>query len=142
MSESMNIRSANLSDLFDVTALWKECGLVREWNNPVLDFERKLQHSPDLFLVLTLNDSIIASVMGGYDGHRGTIYYLAVKPSYQRLGYASKLLDAIETKLKARGCPKVNLFVRAENSGVVAMYQQRGYEEQQITTLGKRLIAD
>ena len=41
-----------------------------------------------------------------------------------------------------RGCPKLNLQVRAGNEAVIALYESLGYADDQSVTLGKRLIAD
>jgi hypothetical protein len=71
----------------DVIALWRDCGLLVPQNDPAKDIERKLKVDPDLFLIGLLDDCVVASVMGGYEGHRGWINYLAVKPSQQRKGY-------------------------------------------------------
>ncbi len=43
---------------------------------------------PEWFLVGLVEDRIIASVMAGYDGHRGWINYLAVDPDFRRAGHA------------------------------------------------------
>jgi len=50
-------------------------------NNTHQDIARKLQVDADLFLVGAIDNHIIATVMGGYEGHRGWINYLAVKPT-------------------------------------------------------------
>ena len=47
--------------------------------------------------------------MGGYDGHRGWINYLAVHPDFRENGYGQKIMNSVETKLKEIGCPKINL---------------------------------
>ena len=83
----MEIRAYKDADKNDVISLWNECGLVAPQNDPVKDIARKLQADPDLFLVGCHRDCVVATVMGGYEGHRGWINYLAVKPSEQRRGY-------------------------------------------------------
>ncbi|MCB0240899.1 MAG: GNAT family N-acetyltransferase, partial [Anaerolineae bacterium] len=52
--------------------------------------------------------AIVATVMGGYEGHRGWINYLAVDPVMQRRGLGHQMMEAIEPLLLARGCPKIN----------------------------------
>ncbi|MOA59399.1 Acetyltransferase YpeA [compost metagenome] len=80
--------------------------------------------------------------MGGYDGHRGSAYYLGVHPDYRGRGIANALINRLEKKLIARGCPKIQLMVREDNDTVIEMYEKLGYEIQAITSLGKRLIED
>jgi ribosomal protein S18 acetylase RimI-like enzyme len=138
----LQIRPYRAEDEAAVIALWRECGLTRPWNNPHLDIARKLTVQPEWFLVGVLNESVIATAMAGYDGHRGWIYYLAVAPAQQRQGYGQKLVSAAENCLLASGCPKVNLMVRATNAAVVAFYQKLGYNVEEIVSLGKRLLHD
>lgn len=126
----------------DVIELWKECGLVVPQNNPSKDIDRKLSVDPDLFLVGRLGESVIATVMGGYEGHRGWINYLAVKPSHQRRGYGQAIMKAVEALIQQKGCPKINLQVRATNQAVIEFYSAIGYSNDNVVGLGKRLELD
>lgn len=123
-------------------ALWTECGLVVPQNNPDKDIDRKLQVGADLFLLGVLDGEVVASVMGGYEGHRGWINYLAVKPSHQRKGYGQAMMAAVETRLREKGCPKINLQVRSTNTAVIAFYDALGYGNDNVVGLGKRLESD
>ena len=71
----------------------------------------------------SVDNRVVATVMGGYDGHRGWIYYLAVDPAYQKMGLGRQIMEAIEQKILATGCPKVNLQIRADNNTVVEFYK-------------------
>ncbi|TPG63283.1 GNAT family acetyltransferase [Ewingella americana] len=138
----MEIRIYRQDDFEEVLTLWERCDLLRPWNDPEMDIERKQNHSPELFLVAEVGGEVVGSVMGGYDGHRGSAYYLGVHPDYRGRGIANALINRLEKKLIARGCPKINLMVRAENDAVVSMYEKLDYETQDALTLGKRLIED
>ncbi|MCU4305903.1 GNAT family acetyltransferase [Acinetobacter ursingii] len=136
------IRQFIQSDLDDVIHLWEICGLTRLWNNPELDIFRKLVQQDDLFLVAIKDEQLIAVLMGGYDGHRGWMNYLAVHPQHQRLGIATALVQQLEKRLIARGCPKLQLLVRQDNLDVQTFYEELGYEEVDVVCMGKRLIQD
>jgi ribosomal protein S18 acetylase RimI-like enzyme len=139
----MQIRPFDEADTEQVVALWNQCGVTRPWNNPHRDIERKLGVQRELFLV-GVDDAgeVIASVMGGYEGHRGWVNYLAVNPHMQGQGHGRTLMRELEALLLARGCPKLNLQVRADNSAAVAFYRAVGYSVDDSVGLGKRLIAD
>jgi hypothetical protein len=77
--------------------------------------------------------------MGGYDGHRGWIYSVAVDPRYRRQGIGRDLLVELESILASLGCLKVNLQVRASNVGVIAFYEKLGFVVEQHVSMGKRL---
>ena len=138
----MKIREYRNSDKQAVISLWDECGLIAPQNDPAKDIDRKLKVNPELFLVGIDEGEIVASVMGGYDGHRGWINYLAVKPSEQRKGCGQLAMDAVETLLRQKGCPKINLQVRTTNESVIAFYEALGFGNDNVVSLGKRLEND
>ncbi|PVB62836.1 GNAT family acetyltransferase [Labrenzia sp. 011] len=126
----------------EVIALWEKCGLTRPWNDPDKDIDRKLTDRNGAFPVLLLNGKVIGSVMVSYDGHRGSVYYLSVDPAHQSEGLGQMLMAHCEDFLLGLGCPKVNLFVRRGNEGVMRFYEKLGYAEDAAVPLGKRLIPD
>lgn len=138
----MDIRAYLESDEEAVIALWQECGLVVAHNDPGRDIARKLEVGRDLFLVGVEDGEVMASVMGGYDGHRGWVNYLAVSPQHQRKSYGTVLMRAIEKMLLARGCPKLNLQIRRTNESIIDFYNSIGYGEDPVVSMGKRLIPD
>ncbi len=138
----MHIRAFQANDEAAVVALWRACDLTRPWNDPHKDIARKLRAQPELFLVGQWQGQIIASAMFGYEGHRGWLNYLAVLPEHQRKGHAKALMAHGEALLLALGCPKINLQVRASNAQVLAFYQSLGYRDDEVVSMGKRLIPD
>ena len=123
----MKIRPFDIGDQAAVIELWKACQLVVPWNDPVKDIARKLKADDDLFLVGEFDGEIIATVMGGYEGHRGWINYLAVSPQQRKKGYARNIVGYVEELIQARGCPKINLMIRATNTEAEAFYKSIGY---------------
>lgn len=77
--------------------------------------------------------------MVGHDGHRGWIYYLAVRPDRRCSGLGCQLMRASERWLKQRGVPKVQLMVRTTNAAVVSFYESLGYQVGEVVVLGKFL---
>ena len=119
--------------------LWEACGLVVPWNDPKGDIETKLAFQPELFFVGETDGRLVATVMAGYEGHRGWINYLAVEPGLQGAGLGRRMMDAAEAALSALGCPKINLQVRAGNQKVVEFYERLGFSVDETLSLGKRL---
>jgi ribosomal protein S18 acetylase RimI-like enzyme len=138
----MEIRAYQESDEKDVIKLWFKCDLVLPGSNPKRDIERKLKVDRDLFLVGSVNGKIIASVMGGYEGHRGGINLLAVDPKCRRKGYGRLMMEAVEQRIKEKGCHRINLQVRAANKDVIEFYQAIGYTGDNVVGLGKQLKED
>ena len=138
----MNIREFGIDDIEQVVTLWQLCELTVAWNDPRKDIRRKLEVGPELFLVGELDSTLIGTVMGGYDGHRGWINYLAVSPNHQKQGYGQDLMREIEVRLLAQGCPKINLQIRSTNQQVIDFYSHLGFAEDKVRSFGKRLIPD
>ena len=138
----MNVRPYITDDEKAVIELWRKCDLTKPWNNPKQDIERKLKVKPELFLVGLVDDRVVATVMGSYDGHRGWIYYLAVDPVYQRRGWGKQIMDTVEEKILAMGCPKINLQIRSDNLDAVKFYENIEYKVEERISMGKRLIDD
>lgn len=136
------IRPFEPRDESAVVELWSDCGLVVPWNDPRKDIERKLAVKPELFLLAHSDDRIIATVMAGYEGHRGWINYLAVHPDYRLHGIGRMMMERAEALLRAEGCPKINLQVRSSNQGVIEFYKRIGFKIDDAVSLGKRLEND
>jgi ribosomal protein S18 acetylase RimI-like enzyme len=111
-------------------------------NDPVKDIHRKLSVQPELFLVGVAQGQVIATIMAGYEGHRGWLNYLAVAPKMRRSGLGRQMVLEAEKRLFALGCPKVNLQVRASNREALDFYKKIGYDEDEVVSLGKHLEID
>jgi len=138
----IDVRPFRIDETDAVVALWHAVGLTRPWNDPHLDIERKLAVQPELFLVADEGGVVVGTVMAGYDGHRGWLYYLASAPDRRGEGIARTLVAEAEARLRAMGCPKVQLMVRPENEAARGFYDALGYEPFETWSTGKRLIAD
>ena len=136
----MHIRPDADADEQAVIALWREVLPPNApHNDPATSIRNKLAVERDLFFIAEVQEAVVGTVMGGYDGHRGWIYSVAVSPAHRRGGVGSALLRRMEAALKARGCLKVNLQVRTSNVEVVAFYQQLGFAVEELISMGKRL---
>jgi ribosomal protein S18 acetylase RimI-like enzyme len=138
----MHIRPYQNSDEQAVIALWNEAlPDAAPHNEPARAIRAKLAVDRDLFLVAEVEGAVVGTVMGGYDGHRGWVYSVAVEARHRRRGIGAALLRRLEAALCERGCLKVNLQVRASNAGVIAFYEKLGYGVEERVSMGKRLYA-
>lgn len=138
----MIIRSYQTRDQHSVLRLWRSCGLTQPHNDPVKDIQRKMSVHPELFLVGLEAESLVATVMAGYDGHRGWLNYLAVSEEYRNHGFGRQLVEAAEKRLHNLGCPKINIQVRLSNTNAMAFYRKVGFQPDEVASMGKRLIKD
>jgi len=136
---NLRVRPFTSHDTRAVIDLWRASNLVTAENDPAVDIAIKRTTQPALFLVAHDTTGIVGSCMAGFDGHRGWLNYLAVAPNARRKGIATALVHAAEARLRAVGCPKVNLQVRAENSAVTSFYKSLSYQLEDRLSLGKQL---
>lgn len=139
---SLTIRPFLPEDEDAVIRLWHDCDLLRAYNDPHRDIERKLSVQPELFLVGFLAGKIVAGVMAGYEGHRGWLNYLAVAPDHRRRGFGRELVAEAERRLRKLGCPKINLQVRHTNVQAMEFYHRLGFAVDEVASMGKRLCDD
>jgi len=130
------------ADIPDLVALWTQCGLTRPWNDPAADARLALATEGAALLGMRRDGALVGSVMTGFDGHRGWVYYLAVAPDQWRHGTGSALMAAAERWLRERGSPKVQLMVRGDNISALGFYERIGYARQDVVVLGRRLDED
>jgi ribosomal protein S18 acetylase RimI-like enzyme len=136
----MKIREFKIEDYPVVRDLWQTAGLILRPGDKLEDVKLKLQRDPDLFLVAEQDDRIVGCVIGGWDGRRGWIYHLAVKPEHQRKGIGVELVRKVEKRLVAKGAKKVNAQVYKWNEQSSEFFKAIGYEAQpDLIMVGKQL---
>lgn len=135
----INFRLATLDDTASIIEIWEEAKLTRPWNNPSDDIKNALSTLTSTILLLCNDSQIIGTVMVGYDGHRGWIYYLAIKVKWQKNGYGKQLVHEAERWLKLRNIPKVNLMIRNSNEAVKSFYEACEYKDDEVIVMAKWL---
>src|SRR2546423_5601373 len=121
-----------------VVTLWKTVfAYDTSHNEPSLVIDRKLEVNDQLFFVALVGDSVVGTIMAGYDGHRGWIYSVAVAPSHRRQGIGSQLVAVAEQSLTDKGCLKINLQIREGNESVAGFYSSLGYSVEKRISMGK-----
>jgi ribosomal protein S18 acetylase RimI-like enzyme len=140
MTDELVFRALEEDDIEAIVALWQSCGLTRQWNDPRKDINFARGKANSEILVGLSETRVVSSIMVGHDGHRGSFYYLAVDPEFQRRGIGAATIRAGEQWLKERGVWKVNLLVRQDNMDVKAFYEELGYEVNAVMSMGQRFI--
>lgn len=143
MEFTLQIRPYVDADERWVVALWDEVfPYLAPHNEPMAELQRKLGVDRELLFVAVMDSRVVGTVMGGYDGHRGWVYLLAVAPELRGKGIGKALMQRLETEFDQRGCPKVNLQVRGDNPDVVTFYEAIGYRVEDRISMGKRLYEE
>jgi N-acetylglutamate synthase len=137
----VNIREFRFSnDYAHTLKLWEsiEAGINVGRSDTPEEIQKKLKRDPDLFLIAELNEEIVGSVIGGYDGRRGIIYHLAVQKNVREQGVGALLMSEVEKRLQSKGCVKCYLLVLEDNEHAIQFYEKRGwYEMDEVRIMGK-----
>jgi ribosomal protein S18 acetylase RimI-like enzyme len=133
------IRNATQGDSSAIIAIWEECNLVGSWNNPPKDIIAALENPKSTILLLCNENRTIGTVLVGFDGHRGWVYYLAVAKEFQKMGFGKTLVFEAEKWLKENNVPKMNLMIRTANIKVKEFYESMKYIQSDVITMEKWL---
>jgi ribosomal protein S18 acetylase RimI-like enzyme len=134
----MRLRDFDLDRDYDAAvALWGAAGLGVGRSDSREELAKKLQHDPDLFLVAEADGRLVGTVIGGFDGRRGLMYHLAVAADQRRQGLGRALMQALEDRLRAKGCRRCYLLVRRGNAEALDFYAAEGWSEMDVHLLSK-----
>ena len=135
----MQIAPLPESMLDAVVELWHEAGLTRPWNDPDADLRRALG-GPSSTVLAGIEDGVLsATAMVGHDGHRGWVYYLAVRADHRGRGCGRAMMRACEAWLAERGVVKLNLMIRTDNAAMRSFYAAIGYGVDDVICMSRRL---
>jgi ribosomal protein S18 acetylase RimI-like enzyme len=135
---TISIREALSQDIDAVIRVWKCCDLTRPWNDAENDFNLALGGPSSAIFLAEVGTLLVGTVMTGFDGHRGWIYYLGILPNHRKHGIAKQLMDAAAVWLGDRNCPKIELMVRSGNPAA-DFYKKNGWEKQDVEVYARWL---
>lgn len=136
----MRIREFKFEDYDEAVKLWTEDGLIIRPGDELEGIKTKLDRDPDLFLIAQEGSAIVGVVMGAWDGRRGWINHLAVRPDRQRKGIGTALIRELERRLTGKGAKKVNAQIYQWNEKSIEFFKALGYEvHSDLIMIGKML---
>jgi ribosomal protein S18 acetylase RimI-like enzyme len=110
------IRRVRDDELDAVLRMWRAAGVTPPSISDSIEGLTRLIREPAAFLlVATIDNQVIGSVIGGWDGWRGNIYRLAVAPEHRRRGIARRLVAEISSELFAKGATRLSALVEHEH---------------------------
>jgi len=125
----VKMRTVSAGDIEDLLSFWRTIeGVGLGKGDDRESLERFIDRNPTACFLLTEEEKIVGSVLGGFDGRRGYIYHLAVSPEMRRQGWGRMLMDAVCGELEKLGAHKIHLFVLNDNHDAVEFYRHLGWE--------------
>ena len=136
----MELRTPSIDEYDDVLALWDACGITYrpEGRDASAHIEAELAADPDYWIAAYEDDVLVGIVVGTDDGRKGWVNRLAVHPTFQGKGIATRLLAALEAAFEERGLQVFAALVEAGNVASAAFFEDAGYEASQTTYYSKQ----
>jgi len=83
-------------------------------------------------LVACDDGKVMGFVIGYTSGSGGAVYTLDVHPLYRRRGIGSRLILALEERLKGQGARAIRLEAALERPETLELYRKAGYREREL----------
>jgi len=131
MTREVTIRHARAADCPAVLALWRESEASPTVTDDSDAIAQALCDNHAALFVAEDTERVVGTVIAGFDGWRGSIYRLAVAPSYRRRGIAAALVREAESALFAMGARRITAIVESDHPWAVAFWDamsRHGFE--------------
>ena len=135
----MDIRTYRAGDGDRLRTFWLTCGIKIRPGDDDDSLARFAARNPDLLIVGEEHGHLVGSALAGWDGRRGWLYHVAVHKDERRRGIGRDLVAEIETRLRALGCPKLNLIVWDDNTHAMRFWEALGYRREMAVEYAKEL---
>lgn len=124
----MLVRAAEPSDADAVVALWAAAGSAASVTDDADSVRNLIAYDPLALLVAEIDGAVVGSIIAGWDGWRGSIYRLAVRPDARRRGIGRALAAGADARLRERGCVRISAIVISDDDRAVAFWTAMGYD--------------
>jgi GNAT superfamily N-acetyltransferase len=129
MEKPVIVTFDNKTHCDEVVSLWKKVFSDQAADiAPDFVLDKELEAKGGLIYVALSGQSLVGTIMAGYDGNRGWIYAVGVLPDYQRQGIGSSMLAFMEQKLSTLGCRRINLQVMEGDEASERFFSAKGYQ--------------
>lgn len=137
-SAAVEIRTCRVGDVPAVLELWK---LARSAHAATTDrsadVERLLGQDGSALLLAEADGELVGVLIAAWDGWRGNMYRLAVRPDRRREGIALRLIRAGEEHLRHRGARRITALVAHGDPVAGMVWCTAGYNQDR--QIGRRV---
>jgi ribosomal protein S18 acetylase RimI-like enzyme len=106
----ITLRAGTRADIEAVLTFWLDATAEPSTTDDADGLSALLERAPGALVLALDGDTIVGTIVAGWDGWRGTLYRLAVEPSYRRRGIATRLVSEAERSLRDQGVRRMHLI--------------------------------
>lgn len=136
----MRLRSFQLSDIHDVTKIWKMTASHERERETLRVLSNQLAVDRDLVIVAEKDQKVIGAIVGTIDGDTGFFYCLAVHPDYQNQKVGTQLVTTLEQRFWQKRVKRIWITVDQGTEKLLPFYKYLGYQNSCSARLEKELL--
>jgi ribosomal protein S18 acetylase RimI-like enzyme len=125
------LRAAGAHDVNAVLAFWR---IAAEDAHRPVDTAGAIAtlhlRDPDALILAVDGDTIVGTIIAGWDGWRCHLYRFAVVPGRRREGIGEALIAAAEDRFRILGASRVDAMVLDDNEQAHRIWRSCGYRRQ------------
>jgi GNAT superfamily N-acetyltransferase len=123
----MEFRTAAASDAEPIFRLWRESGASMRATDTVDQLCRVVSNPAAILVLALIDDEIIGTLLGIFDGWRGQMYRLVVHPSHRRQGIGRELVRQIERVFREWGVRRTTALIEVDRPWAIRFWTAVGY---------------
>jgi ribosomal protein S18 acetylase RimI-like enzyme len=120
-------RTAERADVPAVLNLWRHAAAFPSATDDKAGLDALLEHDRESLLVAEQEGEIVGAVIAAWDGWRGNVYRLAVRPGHRRQGIGRALVAKAERQLRTRGARRISVLAFSGEPGADDFWRAVGY---------------
>jgi len=123
----MEFRPAVPDDAEAVLQFWQESGASLSVTDTVEYLRLSIANPTGVLLLARKDTQIVGSLLGTFDGWRGHMYRLVVRPQLRRQGIGRELVARVEQLLRERGAKRIICLIEVDRPWATAFWSAVGY---------------
>jgi len=124
---NLEFRRANPDDAESILRFWNDAGASMSTTDEVGCVRRVTENPAAVLLLAVMEDTIVGSLLGTFDGWRGNLYRLVVAPEHRRLGIGRRLVREVEQIFRQWGVKRPTVLVEVDRPWAIDFWSAVGY---------------
>jgi ribosomal protein S18 acetylase RimI-like enzyme len=125
-----SVRKLSPADILGILNLWQDAGLTHRprGRDSADELQRQMADDHIAFIGAFEGEDMVAVVLANWEGRKGWINRLAVRPDRRRCGLGARMVVEAERALKKMGARIIAALIEDWNQPSLALFQRQGYQ--------------